>query len=795
MARIPSLIVTNVSLCSSASQLCVALQTVVEDGKPGTVGRRWSAVDWSASLPGLARGLRQRTACAQRRRPHRLHGITCPVVNATQGALVRGEDEARIPFLARVRNEALLPLRNATVYHTALARVGSVARPAAPDVGSTDFGFPADRIIFINDVFFCWQDVLRLLLHGADLACGLDFDRPLAPEQMTRAAYDDAQQLSALRQDLLRDLTTKLTRKEFSATLASVAAQTATHASLQQLVNELATVMQPEDFETFTKEVAHAADEQLAVALKVTAHSPAFQRAAEPDLPPPGVAASIPAPAARQGATAGIWLTPKGSKNASKSVSSPAMSTATQPGAVPRPAGQAPRNKQTAAQSVEAPLTLVPEGPAPTVGPRKLERTSSSPTGGRPSRQQLQSWSGTQGMHEQQPGPRRMALLQEAEPNQNQSASASAQGATHTSALPASHSLPHSPSSPSTTPSSHSPSPSSTSTSTSTACSPTSHPPSSKCTQPQPETPPTSSPSSPPKAQPKPQPQLQAQPRSDPQPSPPASPASPGELPPDTALLLTALLMALQPLPVLLEEVQVVDPQELDYMFYDIWVAHDISGRRFDKGGRLLQHNASAERFAAGMPFPVQCCWNGLAVINAAPFQGLNPEPLRSSPSARAQALDLHAIGERLSAMSNWQRARREPDQSPGPHVSPGPLMFRRGFRRMVVDPWVRITYEPWRRDTLHDQLLGGIPMLPWAQMQAGLTDTADAGQQASLASLWSAQSPPLLNDCCPIASDSDTVDFDACWGQPHWMNASGSMPWSHAPAEPASPSFAKRMV
>ncbi|GFH15625.1 uncharacterized protein HaLaN_11879, partial [Haematococcus lacustris] len=80
-------------------------------------------------------------------------------------------------------------------------------------------------------------------------------------------------------------------------------------------------------------------------------------------------------------------------------------------------------------------------------------------------------------------------------------------------------------------------------------------------------------------------------------------------------------LIVTNPLPVLLEEVQVVDPQELDYMFYDIWVAHDISGRRFDKGGRLLQHNASAERFAAGMPFPVQCCWNGLAVINAAPFQ------------------------------------------------------------------------------------------------------------------------------------------------------------------------------
>ena len=35
--------------------------------------------------------------------------------------------------------------------------------------------WPPERIVFINDVFFCARDPVRLLLHKADLACGMDF--------------------------------------------------------------------------------------------------------------------------------------------------------------------------------------------------------------------------------------------------------------------------------------------------------------------------------------------------------------------------------------------------------------------------------------------------------------------------------------------------------------------------------------------------------------------------------------------------------------------------------------------
>lgn len=36
--------------------------------------------------------------------------------------------------------------------------------------------WPADSVVFLNDVYFCASGVLRLLHHDADLACGLDFN-------------------------------------------------------------------------------------------------------------------------------------------------------------------------------------------------------------------------------------------------------------------------------------------------------------------------------------------------------------------------------------------------------------------------------------------------------------------------------------------------------------------------------------------------------------------------------------------------------------------------------------------
>ena len=77
------------------------------------------------------------------------------------GTIVRGEEEGRIEFLAKVRNKALEPLWN----------LEDMSSEQARGVGH----WRADRIIFMNDVFFCAKDVVRLLLHEVDMACALDF--------------------------------------------------------------------------------------------------------------------------------------------------------------------------------------------------------------------------------------------------------------------------------------------------------------------------------------------------------------------------------------------------------------------------------------------------------------------------------------------------------------------------------------------------------------------------------------------------------------------------------------------
>ncbi|GMH35746.1 hypothetical protein BSKO_03614 [Bryopsis sp. KO-2023] len=73
------------------------------------------------------------------------------------GGMVRKPEEERIEFLAKVRNEALQPL---------------VEWKASSD-------WIASKVIFLNDIFFCPQDVLRLLRNDGDIVCGLDFIRAM----------------------------------------------------------------------------------------------------------------------------------------------------------------------------------------------------------------------------------------------------------------------------------------------------------------------------------------------------------------------------------------------------------------------------------------------------------------------------------------------------------------------------------------------------------------------------------------------------------------------------------------
>ncbi|KAJ9527014.1 hypothetical protein QJQ45_025289 [Haematococcus lacustris] len=98
-----------------------------------------------------------------------LEALGVPHTITAAGQLSRLGAE-RIHFLAKVRNTALLPLWHSK-HHSG--------------------GFPAQRIVFLNDVWFCHQDVVRLAQYRtADIACGLDFDRYAPRRHLMRALRD-----------------------------------------------------------------------------------------------------------------------------------------------------------------------------------------------------------------------------------------------------------------------------------------------------------------------------------------------------------------------------------------------------------------------------------------------------------------------------------------------------------------------------------------------------------------------------------------------------------------------------
>ena len=57
-------------------------------------------------------------------------------------------------------------------------------------------------------------------------------------------------------------------------------------------------------------------------------------------------------------------------------------------------------------------------------------------------------------------------------------------------------------------------------------------------------------------------------------------------------------------------------------MFYDNWVARDINGTALENAPieSIFLHGPSQERFMQHLPLQVQSCWNGIAVLDPAPF-------------------------------------------------------------------------------------------------------------------------------------------------------------------------------
>ena len=57
-------------------------------------------------------------------------------------------------------------------------------------------------------------------------------------------------------------------------------------------------------------------------------------------------------------------------------------------------------------------------------------------------------------------------------------------------------------------------------------------------------------------------------------------------------------------------------------VFYDNWVARDINGTALENAPfeRIFHHVPSSQRWQRHLPIQVQSCWNGIAVLDPAPF-------------------------------------------------------------------------------------------------------------------------------------------------------------------------------
>lgn len=163
--------------------------------------------------------------------------------------------------------------------------------------------------------------------------------------------------------------------------------------------------------------------------------------------------------------------------------------------------------------------------------------------------------------------------------------------------------------------------------------------------------------------------------------------------------------------------------------FYDIWVAHDITGAHFANSPPYIRADASTrDRLKLGLPVPVECCWNGMVSLNTKPFE--NGVRFRSHYENECPT------SECILMCHDFQRM---------------------GFRHTILDPSIKTSYSypvatRTRNETSHE-----LPFKNWSEVK---NETAME------------RKPFKLNhtvDCCPLHKGNDHVDFAECYTWNMW--------------------------
>ncbi|KAG2438734.1 hypothetical protein HXX76_005279 [Chlamydomonas incerta] len=197
--------------------------------------------------------------------------------------------------------------------------------------------------------------------------------------------------------------------------------------------------------------------------------------------------------------------------------------------------------------------------------------------------------------------------------------------------------------------------------------------------------------------------------------------------------------------------------RSLPLLFYDIWVARDLTGARLHRAAPYVAHAATARQLRAGLPAEVYCCWNGLVALAAAP---LLPDRGGSGGAAgrvRFRAGDV-AAGECASSECSLLCDD----------------LRRLGRGTAVMDPGVRVAYRRVAAERLFardgEETGGG------GGGQGGAADDDYTGIELQSSEEWSAAvladlaawrlqhvsaNMPRSVECCGLRPGSEGVDFE----------------------------------
>ncbi|PNH12735.1 hypothetical protein TSOC_000317 [Tetrabaena socialis] len=214
--------------------------------------------------------------------------------------------------------------------------------------------------------------------------------------------------------------------------------------------------------------------------------------------------------------------------------------------------------------------------------------------------------------------------------------------------------------------------------------------------------------------------------------------------------------------------------------FYDMWVARDAAGGRMRNLPPYSGDAWSADRLASGLPLPAYCCWNGLAVLRAAPF--LRGAQHRGGGGSGGGGDDGGVGGEGLRFRSH------QPGECAASECS---LLcddlHALGRHRVLVDPSVRLVYDWQSAEELYGnwssggwaaagQEPDGVAGLPYRPLAVG-----DA-RQVELS--WEGEWLPRVAagaaavECCGILPGRTTANFDTGCGpvdmSAAWRGAAG---------------------